>query len=343
MQQDRRVASAGQARSALVAAACGAAALLWLAAPPVTAWSTLTAAVAGSTGTGGDGVAPLVAALALAAWALVAEVVLTVVLTVGALVPGGAGRAAAAVRRRTVPAALRRVVEVGLGVTVTLGVAGAAPAFAASAPVPRPSAVAAASPAPTSLDWSTPGVPDLDWADPVPVPSSAPTATRAAAPVVGGAVADSRPSPTVSPSASASSAPPAPGASASASPSTAASAPAAPSPGRSAPASTGAVAGGEPAGSADAAAAAHGVTTVPGPSVGAPTAADIVVVRPGDSLWQLAERDLTARDGAAPSAARVAAAWPGWWAANRDTVGADPDLVLPGQVLHPPADGAGHP
>lgn len=57
-----------------------------------------------------------------------------------------------------------------------------------------------------------------------------------------------------------------------------------------------------------------------------------VVVRRGDTLWSIAARHL----GGDPSDAEVAAAWPAWHAANRDVVGEDPDLLLPGQVLRAP-------
>jgi nucleoid-associated protein YgaU len=57
-----------------------------------------------------------------------------------------------------------------------------------------------------------------------------------------------------------------------------------------------------------------------------------VVVRPGDSLWRIAEQHLPAE--APPTA--VAAAWPQWWSANRAVVGDDPDLLVPGQVLQVP-------
>ena len=62
-----------------------------------------------------------------------------------------------------------------------------------------------------------------------------------------------------------------------------------------------------------------------------------VVVRPGDSLWRLAERDLADRDDRVVSDHEVAAAWPSWWSANRDVIGPDPDLLHPGAVLTPPA------
>ncbi len=61
-----------------------------------------------------------------------------------------------------------------------------------------------------------------------------------------------------------------------------------------------------------------------------------VVVRRGDTLWSIATRHL----GAGATTADVAHEWPRWWRANRATIGADPDLLLPGQVLVPPAPGS---
>ncbi|MFC5998593.1 LysM peptidoglycan-binding domain-containing protein [Quadrisphaera sp. GCM10027208] len=63
---------------------------------------------------------------------------------------------------------------------------------------------------------------------------------------------------------------------------------------------------------------------------------DAVVVRRGDTLWDIAARSLPAGAGAA----EIAAEWPRWWAANRDVIGPDPDLLLPGQRLVPPAAGS---
>jgi nucleoid-associated protein YgaU len=61
-----------------------------------------------------------------------------------------------------------------------------------------------------------------------------------------------------------------------------------------------------------------------------------VVVRRGDSLWDLAARYL----GPAATAADVAAEWPRWYAANRQVIGPDPDLLLPGERLVPPGTDA---
>ena len=61
-----------------------------------------------------------------------------------------------------------------------------------------------------------------------------------------------------------------------------------------------------------------------------------VVVRRGDTLWDLVQRHL----GPDASDAEVAAEWPRWHAANRSVIGHDPDLLLPGQVLQAPAAAA---
>lgn len=65
-----------------------------------------------------------------------------------------------------------------------------------------------------------------------------------------------------------------------------------------------------------------------------PAAQDHVVVR-GDCLWRIAEAALPAGPGR-PTDAEVAGAVRAWWSANAAVIGSDPDLVLPGQVLHPP-------
>lgn len=64
-----------------------------------------------------------------------------------------------------------------------------------------------------------------------------------------------------------------------------------------------------------------------------------VVVRKGDSLWSIAAREL----GRSATAAAIAARWPDWYATNRQVIGTDPDLILPGQVLRiPPAPTGDH-
>lgn len=58
----------------------------------------------------------------------------------------------------------------------------------------------------------------------------------------------------------------------------------------------------------------------------------VVRVRPGDSLWALAQASLPA----AATDADVDRAWRALWAANRDVVGPDPDLIRPGTLLRRP-------
>jgi nucleoid-associated protein YgaU len=70
----------------------------------------------------------------------------------------------------------------------------------------------------------------------------------------------------------------------------------------------------------------HGRVTEPG------TSPHRAVVRPGDSLWSIAAAEL----GADATDARIAVRWPRWYAANQHSIGADPDLIRPGQVLRTP-------
>ncbi|MFE4197806.1 LysM peptidoglycan-binding domain-containing protein [Paenarthrobacter sp. NPDC056912] len=56
------------------------------------------------------------------------------------------------------------------------------------------------------------------------------------------------------------------------------------------------------------------------------------VVRAGDSLWSIA----AARLGPFATDVEIAVAWPKWYAINRTTIGPDPAVLLPGQVLRPP-------
>jgi len=57
-----------------------------------------------------------------------------------------------------------------------------------------------------------------------------------------------------------------------------------------------------------------------------------VVVRRGDTLWDIAARHL----GGGATTAEIAYEWPRWHAANRAVIGEDPDRIRPGQRLTPP-------
>ncbi len=77
-------------------------------------------------------------------------------------------------------------------------------------------------------------------------------------------------------------------------------------------------------------------------STGTPTSAapvspaspdgEVVVLR-GDSLWSIAAAHLPA----SATDADINTAWRAWYAANQTVIGADPDVILPGQRLVPPA------
>lgn len=68
----------------------------------------------------------------------------------------------------------------------------------------------------------------------------------------------------------------------------------------------------------------------------------VVTVLRGDTLWAIAAAHL----GPGAGAEEIAAEWPRWHQHNRAVIGADPDLIHPGQQLTPPptpADEAGLP
>jgi hypothetical protein len=158
-------------RGGAVAGTAAGVALLAAAPTPAAALATL------ATPTAGDPLGPLLALIALVAWALLAWLVAVAAAVSATRLPGAAGLIGDALARRVAPAAVRRLVEVALGVSVAAGVLGASPAFAGTHVPPAPPAVAA------SLDWPTPPspitAPALDWN-----PRSAPAPAPAVAPVV---------------------------------------------------------------------------------------------------------------------------------------------------------------
>ncbi|MDN4471695.1 LysM peptidoglycan-binding domain-containing protein [Demequina zhanjiangensis] len=66
---------------------------------------------------------------------------------------------------------------------------------------------------------------------------------------------------------------------------------------------------------------------------GSGTARPTRVVEAGDSLWAITADLLGEKE-----TARIAAAWPLLYEANRDVIGADPSLIRPGQILEIPEE-----
>jgi nucleoid-associated protein YgaU len=62
-----------------------------------------------------------------------------------------------------------------------------------------------------------------------------------------------------------------------------------------------------------------------------------VAVHRGDTLWSIAAHHL----GPAATNADIDGEWHRWFAANRDVIGDDPNLIAPGQLLSPPAASTG--
>lgn len=67
----------------------------------------------------------------------------------------------------------------------------------------------------------------------------------------------------------------------------------------------------------------------------AATTAATVTVRSGDTLWALASARLPDR----ANDAQIAIACTAWHRTNREVIGPDPDLIVPGQILRPPTHG----
>ena len=145
--------------------------VLLLAAPaPSAAWRELR-----ETSSTLDPTGPVVAAVALLAWALAGWLAVTVLVTAAGRLPGVAGRLAGAGARRIAPAAVRRAVEVALGLAVAIGVAGAAPAAAASSSAAAPTSASQ----PTVREPSA-ARPDLDWPRQTAPPGTAPAVAATA-------------------------------------------------------------------------------------------------------------------------------------------------------------------
>ncbi|MGY1632361.1 LysM peptidoglycan-binding domain-containing protein [Geodermatophilus sp. SYSU D01186] len=243
----------------------------------------------------------LLGAVAAAAWTVWAWGVLGLALTALSAVPGAVGALSRTLARRLLPAGARRAAALALGVGLVAG----GPLLTACGPGPAAAAPAAvAGPAPTDVRPDPAGV----VAD---GPGRIADGPRHIADWPG-RIAD-WPTATDRAPAGTPTAPTEPTEPAEPATSTESATPARPAP----------VATGSPQPEA--------VPDWPMPASGTH-----VVLR-GECLWDIASADLRRRTGRPPSGGEVAAAVHAWWRANAAVIGPDPDVLLPGQVLNPPA------
>ena len=163
-----------------LAAVVGAAVVLAVAPPPRQAWQTLTAP-----GESLDPTAPVMALVALGAWAIAAWLVLGVGLVAASELPGLVGRSAGALAARTVPAAVRRGVSLVLGAGLALGVAAPAHAGDVAPADQRGSTVSLDWPAvapPTGPSKESPAPPRTQAPSTIPDPTGAGGAARTPGP-----------------------------------------------------------------------------------------------------------------------------------------------------------------
>jgi resuscitation-promoting factor RpfA len=287
--------------------------------------------------------AAVVAVVGLLCWAALVWLGGALAVVACTALPGVLGRCADMLADRLVPAAVRRVATVLVGVSVTTGAAATGVA-AAGDTAPRPPGAAAAA----EVDW--PHEQAIEHGSPPPGAGVAPVdrpqgrvIQHGPPPDAGAAPVDwplaTGPSGTADPTAGS-------GHTHAPSPSAASPVPSSRPPSsrsRPAEAPSGAESGGpRPTGQST-------NETEPGSRPGGPArrsgrsaVADEHVVATGDSLWLIAARRLAAT-GADLDDAAIAAEWPRWYAVNADLIGPDPDLIRPGQrLVAPSASRSGH-
>lgn len=308
----------------------------------------------------GDGatVAALVVA-AVAVWALLVATVGVCAVALLSRLPGRAGRWGAVALRHLVPHRWRAWTGAVVGITLLAGTAACGSAGNGSRSSTGTSAIASTADAASTsttveigsgalltldgLDWPTdapssdtspagtsppgtspegtggpPGPADVKTPQPTTVQTAqAPTVQTAQPPAGPGTTSETAPLPSAAPSSPATSRAHTAG-STSAEPTPAVSAPAEPTPGA-------------PGAAPTSPSVSPPVSPSATPAASQPTVSP-VVVQPGDSLWKIAARYLPA----GTEDAVIDATWRQWYAANRAVIGADPDLILPGQQLHAP-------
>ena len=301
---------------------------------PAEVLDVLTGAVAPPTATGTPLAAVqsvLLITAGLMAWLLAAWAVVVVGVGLFARLPGRSGRRARRLLPRIAPASVGRLVLAAVGVSLIAGTAACA-APATAGPVATGETAGSA----VTSTWSTPaptGSFAIDWPDPsstrvtTPAVPIAPATPSTVAPTPPVAVAAPTPNPTAD---TPEPTPPSP---------TTPDSATTPS-----PAPQGSAAAHSPAPSGSAATPTTDPIAAPtgtAPSVDDPSAADrwptvngiVVMVQPGDSLWRIAAHSL----GPDATDADVDNAWRAWYFVNREVIGDDPDVILPGQDLRAPS------
>ncbi|MDO5504038.1 MAG: LysM peptidoglycan-binding domain-containing protein [Actinomycetia bacterium] len=281
----------------------------------------------------------VIAVSAAAALVLLLWFSLSVLISAATLLPGWLGTASSRVGRLITPVLMRRWAAALLGVSlVSVGVPVSASASTSSMMI-RSTSVTSLDPL-TSDRESHPHAPAPAWffvEPPAPSPLWLPEQS-ATAPTTAAPTSTAAPTPTATPTAT-----PTPSATSTPTPTpapTPTSTPTPPSttPPTSAPPATATPAAPPPAPGWTPAP----VRTLPPVSLTTPRTDHLAptdrerVVRRGDTLWALAAEVLP--DDATD--AEIATEWQRWYALNRDLIGADPDLILPGQVLQIPAPAA---
>lgn len=248
------------------------------------------------------------------AWLLAAWAALMCAAAVGSRLPGASGAAARRLLTAITPVVLRRVVMTAAGMSVAAGLAACGSPGSVAAPPTATATVVVASTAAGTDAFDI----DLDW----PVAASA-----TEAPLVSAARLPATEEAAASPSSASG-----PGAPDMTPFRATLDAPADAPAGDTTDAPTPASALASPRSDRDSSTTDLRAVEAP-PAMAATTG---VVVQPGDSLWSIAAAQLPG-DAAA---ARIDAAWRDWYRANRDIIGPNPNLVIPGQVLYAPDEGA---
>jgi LysM repeat protein len=260
--------------------------------------------------------AAALAAASLVVWAMLGWALITAVLAAVARMPGRPGSMAAAALRRVAPAAMRKALIAGVGISL---LAGSTACGADRSPRVGDAAAPGAVPVATAPQvMAAPRVPSSTRSTPArqSVPTSRTAPARQSSPARSAATphaARAQPQPDPGPAAGSDDLdwpvhrP--------------AADPNAPLIDLDWPTTTRTRAAAEPT----------------GPAAPARNAPAVVIVHTGDTLWALAERQLREAGGAPVTDALIDADWRLWYAANRSVIGGDPDLILPGQQLRIPA------